>query len=180
MRPTGAVRIGAGRPGQVIALRVDGPVLEHVPHRLERLARRAEQVCVVAVRKDRAAPVHDLVEGARHAHLQALHRAPERDSVRSLYDQVDVVALDREVDEAEAETLASPRECALDGAETAVGAEIPDFPAHAQGDMKRSATEFRARRVRNVLARRSSLPACAAAGATPERKSEVLLDKRGV
>jgi len=91
-------------------------------------------------------------------------------------DHVDVVALDGEVDEAETEPLATPREGALEGAEASMRAQVPDFPPHAHRDMQRAAAELAALAVRDVLARRLPLAAGAFSRAAPAGKRELLLD----
>ena len=88
------------------------PVLEHVPDRIGGLARRGEQLRVVAVGKHRALPAHHLVERARHPDFQPLHRPAQRLRVGGLDDEVRVVALHREVHQAEPEPLAAALECA--------------------------------------------------------------------
>ena len=96
---------------------------------------------VVAVGEHGAAAVHDSIQRARHAHLQALHRAAQRHLVGRLHDAVDVVALHGEVHEAEPEPLAPFREGAAQGAEAAVRAQVPDLLADAYRDVQRSLAE---------------------------------------
>jgi len=91
-------------------------------------------------------------------------------------DHVDVVALDGEVDEAETEPLATPREGALEGAEASMRAQVPDFPPHAHRDMQGPAAELPALAVRDVLAWRLPLAAGALSRAAPAGKGELLLD----
>ena len=57
------------------------------------------------------------------------------DHVGSLDDHVDVVALHGEFDEPIAELFASGGECALQCTEASMRAQIPDFAAHANGDV---------------------------------------------
>src|SRR6266446_1275233 len=90
---------------------------------------------------------------------------------------VQLVALHREVHQAEPEALASARKRALQGAEAAMRPQIPDFPADADGNVERAATKLPARPVRNVLARGLSLAAGAPPGTAPARQWELLLDR---
>src|SRR5207248_174016 len=94
-----------------------------------------------------------------------------------LDDVVHVVALHREVHQAEPEALASARERMLEGAEAAMRPQGPDFPADPDGDVERTATKLPARPVRNILARGLSLAAGAPPGAAPARQGELLLDR---
>ena len=90
---------------------------------------------VVAIGKDGAAARHHFVQRPRHPHLESLHCPAKRDHVGSLDDHVDVVALHGEFDEPIAELFASGGECALQCTEASMRAQIPDFAAHANGDV---------------------------------------------
>ena len=92
-------------------------------------------------------------------------------------DHVDVVALDGEVDEAETEPLATPREGALEGAEASMRAQVPDFPPHTHRDVQRAPTELAALAMRDVFARRLPLATGAFPGAAPVGERELLLDR---
>src|SRR5438132_4401054 len=176
-RPLGAIRIDAARRLPPLARRVDGPVLDDIPDGVEGPAWRLEQVRVVAVGEDRPPAVHHLVQGAGHPHLEPLHRAPERHGVRRLDDVVHVVALHREVHQAEPEALASARKRALEGAEAAMRPQVPDLLADPDGDVERTVTKLPARPVRDVLAPGLSLAAGAPPGTAPARQWELLLDR---
>ena len=88
-----------------------------------------------------------------------------------------MVALHREVHQAEPEALASARERALEGAEAAMRPQIPDFPADPDGDVEGAAPELPARPVWNILARGLSLAAGAPPGTAPARQGELLLNR---
>ena len=107
MRDRGAIRVNARRTRLPVSLGVNAPVLEHVPDCVRGLPRRGQKVRVVAIGEHGAGAVHQLVEGARHPHLEPLHRAAQRLRVGRLDDAVDVVALHGELHQAEAEALAA-------------------------------------------------------------------------
>src|SRR2546422_838160 len=129
-----------------------------------------------SLNRHRPAARHHLVERARHPHREALDGPAERHDIRGLDDHVDVVALNGEVNEAEAEPFAASREGALEGAEAAMSAQAPDFPPHAHRDVQGAAAELAALAVRDVLARRLPLAAGALSRAAPAGKGELLLD----
>src|SRR5689334_22381938 len=72
-------------------------VLEHVAQGMAGLGRRREDLEVIAVVEDRARPPEVAVEPARDAHRPALDPARQVCVVAGLADQMDVVALDREL-----------------------------------------------------------------------------------
>ena len=132
-------------------------------------------MCVVAVGEHRSAPAHHAVQGARHANLQALHGARERELVGRLDDEVDVVPLDREVNEAEAEPGAAAFESAPQLPKAAMRAKVPHFLPHARGDVQRAAAETGPRAMNDVPSRALALPPCTLSCTTPERKRKLLL-----
>ena len=75
VRDRGAIRVNARRTRLPVSLGVNAPVLEHVPDCVRGLPRRGQKVRVVAIGEHGAGAVHQLVEGARHPHLEPLHRA---------------------------------------------------------------------------------------------------------
>ena len=108
---------------------------------------------VVAVRKHGPLPVHYLVERARHPDLQPLHRPAQGLRVGRLDDEVRVVALHREVHQAEPEPFAPALECAAERAEATMRAEVPDLAPDADRHVQRGLAELAANPMRNVLAR---------------------------
>lgn len=129
---------------------VDPPVFQDVFHGSCRLGWRPKQVRVVPVRKDRAAAAHHLVQSARHAHFEALHRAAERIRIGRLHDHVDVVALHGEVHQPVPESVASSFEGAAENAEAAMRPQIPDLASNSHRDMQRTVLETRTATVRDV------------------------------
>ena len=103
--------------------------------------RRQQAVAVCELSHALALPAHHLVERARHADFEAFHRAPEGFGVGRFDDEVDVVALDGEVNQPEAESLASAGERALERAKAAMRSQVPDFAPNANGDMQRATPE---------------------------------------
>jgi hypothetical protein len=149
------------------AQRMDGAVAEDVVDGEADFARPAQEMCVVAVGEDLALAAHELVEGAGHADLEALHGSAELDVVGRLDDEMDVVALDGEMDEAKSETGAPFGEGALERAEAAVRAEVPDFAADSDGDVEGLPAESLALSMRDLWAGMLALAAGAAALAAP-------------
>jgi len=149
-------------------------ITQHVGDSGAGLARAAKEVRVVAVGKDLAAPLHDPVEPPGHPHGKPLHPASETDLVNCLDDEMQVIALHREVDEPEAAPLPPTRKGATEGPEAPAAAQIPDLGPDAQGDMHRKPRrQLLARVVRHARARlatRMSARASPAAQAEPKRK----------
>jgi len=154
---------------------VHAPVLEDVADGVGGFARRLQQVRVVAVREDGAAAAHHAVERACHADLQPLHGAAQGRGIGRLHDHVQVVSLDREVDEAETEARAAAGEGAPQGAETAVGAEIPDLGSQPRGDVQGATAKSPAQSVRDVLAAALRLATGPAARTAPTIQGKLLL-----
>jgi tRNA A-37 threonylcarbamoyl transferase component Bud32 len=88
-------------------------------------------------RRTRGRSAHHLVEPLGDPDREALDRAGERAAVGRLDDEMDVVALDRELDDADVEPIATDPERGLDDAERAPAAQVVDVRRHAQGDVER-------------------------------------------
>jgi phage protein D len=112
-------------------------VLKHVDQRRAHLARRAQRAGVVAVAEDTTGATQKPVERSRDAHEQSLHAARERAPVGGLDDQVQVVRLDRMVNQAQAEALAAARECALEDSARGVATQARQPGVQAGGHMNR-------------------------------------------
>jgi len=76
-------------------------VREHVGERVPALGRVGDDALVVAVGEDPAAAAERLVDGPGHPDLEALDAPRERAPVVRLHEEVDVLALDAEVDDPE-------------------------------------------------------------------------------
>ena len=74
---------------------------EDVPQSEPGFARRAERAGVIALGPDRPSPCEGLIDGTCDAHGQALHAPREALAVARLDDEMNVVRLDRVVDDAE-------------------------------------------------------------------------------
>ncbi len=66
---------------------------------------------MVAIRDHAAAPAGHLVQPPGHANAEALHRPTESDLIRGFDDEMNVVGLDREVDDPDAQPLARRAQC---------------------------------------------------------------------
>lgn len=84
-----------------------------------------------------AAAPHHRVDAPREADAEALHATRERRLVARLDDHVHVVALNREVDDAELAARAFGAEGVSDAREAALTPEVPDLRVHAERDVER-------------------------------------------
>jgi hypothetical protein len=98
---------------------------------------RVQHARVIAILEHAARAPHHLVEPLGDADREALDRAGERTAVGRLDQEMDVVALDRELDDADIEAIATDPERRLDDAERAPAAQVVDVRRHAQGDVER-------------------------------------------
>src|SRR5262249_35350746 len=97
---------------------------------------------VVAVVEHRAGPLHVAIEAARDADRPALDPACQRDVAAGLADQVDMVALDRELADAELEVAiarpaAAMHERALQDLGKCEAAQPGDTRTHTLGHVHR-------------------------------------------
>src|SRR6266545_2647212 len=111
-----------------VALEVAEDVTNGVPH----LRRRAGHVRVVAIGNHRPAPPHHRVEPPREPDRERAHAEREDPRPLRLDDEVEVVALDAEVDDPEAPMAPRRAERRVDDAVRALAAEIPDGLGHPE------------------------------------------------
>jgi hypothetical protein len=121
-------------------------VAEHVLEGMADLARRAENAVVIAIGEHFAASTEGAVDRARQSHRQALHRAREAARVPGLDDEVHVVALHGELDDARVEAIARPLQALHDPAKAARAAQVREPGEDFHGDEDRSRTAQRAAR----------------------------------
>ena len=88
-------------------------VAEHISNGVRDLPPGRQHARVVAVREHAAAPPGDRVELLCHADRQPLHRTGERLDAVGLDDQVEMIALDRIMDDPDAESYAGLSQGAL-------------------------------------------------------------------
>ena len=119
--------------------RMVATVQQHVRNGVPDFPRRSQDVDVAAVREHGAAPSEDAIRRACKACGYRLHSARERMSARGFDDQVDVVALDRVVRDAETTPLAGFTPAPLDLAHEARGAQRRNIAANLQRDVARVA-----------------------------------------
>ena len=77
-------------------------VEQHVTDRVSRLSRRAQRADVVAAKEYGSTAPKDALYAARNAGRDGLHRSAERVLVARLEDQMEMIALHGEVDDARA------------------------------------------------------------------------------
>src|SRR6185436_4874582 len=131
-------RIHATEAG-IDRLAVAPRVLEHVAEDMAGLGRRGEDLQVIAVVEDRAGPPQVAVEPARDAHRPALDPARQLRAVAGLADQVDVVALDRELADPELAPPTAENKRAPEHLAQLEPAEPGDVVANPLGDVDREA-----------------------------------------
>ena len=112
-------------------------VHQDVRERVGDLGGRAKLARVVVVREHGALAPHDAVQRLGDADAQPLHAPCERPLIRRLDDQVDMVPLHGEVDQAEPEAVAAALEALADAGEAPLGAQIPDVRPHPPGHVHR-------------------------------------------
>src|SRR5687767_248223 len=150
-------------------------IREHVEESVADLTGRREGLHVVTVAPDAALVPRHAVDGASEADREAAHAAGERLVVRSLDDEVDVIVLDGEVDDAE-ERPRGEANGPLDRAEDAAASQRPHVPHRPQRGVEGfPSTELGALAVgkRRPYPRRALAPgvlALAAPGGQVERK----------
>jgi hypothetical protein len=91
-------------------------VLQNVAQDIRHFAARTQRVRVEPIGEDLSAPPQRAVDRACAADGKALHSARQRSCVFGFDDQVQVVSLDRVVDEAEAEAVPGSVERTLESA----------------------------------------------------------------
>ena len=160
-------------------------VVQHIPDRIPYLPHRAQHVQVVAVAQHRSPASESAVHRLREARGQRLHPAPERRGPVGLDDRVEVVVLERELEEPECAARGARAE-ALDHGPHDAGVPQRGQPRQGlQGDVAGEASgELRSRCVADPRAR-AGLASCArapaAVGAAVEGKLGLLrMTHRGV
>jgi len=97
------------------------PVAMHVLQRAPHLLEAAQDVRVITVGKDLPAPPELAIDGFGDANREPLHPARQATLVLRLEQQVNVIALDRELHEPHAEPLTPMEERHLDALEHMIG-----------------------------------------------------------
>lgn len=157
--------------------RMHEEVAENVRDRACYLRWSAQDVSVVAIGEDPAFSAHQPVQPAGDPDRETLQAASQSRCVRCLDDQVKMVALHREVDEAETEPVAAACKCLGQESKAAAAAEVPyvrhHSPGHVDGVVLR---QSRACDVWNAWARtmRFAARAFPLASPSPERQRQLL------
>ncbi len=151
-------------------------VVKEIHERRPDLAGRRERSRVETVGEDGAAALPQSVECARDADEQPLHAARERSPVAGLGEQVEMIRLQREVREPEAEALASTGECAMDGVACVLSAQARKSRTEPHGEMNGMAGAVRRPSVvRDASARACGFAPGAASSASPGLEDEFVL-----
>ena len=99
-RPRARVMIERHPERAPVILAMATPIVQHVGEDVARVARRLDLLRLVAEREHFAFAPELGVERTRGANCEALHAASKRFLMRGLDDQVQVIHLDRDVDDA--------------------------------------------------------------------------------
>jgi hypothetical protein len=145
-------------------------ILHHVAQRVAHLPRRPQDLLVVALGQDLAAPAQRAVDRAGEADVERLHAARQRLRASRLADQVHVGALDGELTDAEVLPLAAAGERLPQRRRHAKSPQPPDPRAYAYGHM--NGKSRRQRGPASVPRRPTTAPdlaPCTLALATPRR-----------
>jgi hypothetical protein len=128
------------------------------------LVRGPEGARMEAVREHAAAPAGEAVEAASEPDLESADAAPKRHLVVGFDEEMEVIALKREVDDAKASARSvSGAQCVFQGLEPRLGAEIAELPHDPKRRMDRVPGDvFAARAMRN-----DAPPPCDAGTAGP-------------
>ena len=114
-------------------------VQEQIGERLADFTRRMQCANVIAAKKHRADAPEEAIHAARDTCRDRLHAAAESLSVPCLDDQVQVIALDRELRDAEVGALARDREAAAHLLDETTSPERRDIAPDSQRDVRRTA-----------------------------------------
>src|SRR5262245_29837591 len=143
------------------------PVLQDVHERMPDLTRRRQLAGVVSVVPHLPAAAEQAIDRLRDADRQPLDTAAQRGQPVAFEDQVDVIALDAELDESEAFPRCSGKRRA-DGREEAGLSERRKIRRRPERDMDGTAGIVRgAATVRQTSPPRRRLPSCAVTSTAP-------------
>lgn len=112
-------------------------VAEHVAQCVSRLSRCPQDARVVPVIEEGAPSVEEAVEPPSKADLEALHAAGERLGAGGLDDQMDVIANDRELDDAKMDAMCTSLESSLNDPEGAVSPQGRYIGHDPESDVQR-------------------------------------------
>jgi hypothetical protein len=173
------VRVHEAARDRATALRaMAAKVFDHVSDRRPRFARRREHVSMEAIAEDLAAlPRERAVHGSRDPHREPLHAAAQPRRVLGFDDQMQMVPLNRIVDDPKPRPVRARQQSAAHP--TVQHAQRRYLGEHAHRRMDRPATVQRRPLVaRHQRARSVRLPSCALPSPTPanllsQRKTEL-------
>jgi hypothetical protein len=155
-----------------VLARVPEHVAESVPH----LARRREHALVEAIGEHLALPRHHAIDRPRDPDREPLHAPRQRLLARRLGDQVNVVALHRDVDEAGAEPILRAPQRTHQTIERTPRAEAPHVGCDLERHQHRlAAGERGSRHVRHTGARSDRLPPRSGPLASASMEGQLLL-----
>lgn len=113
------------------------PVREHLEEPPMRFERRLQDVRMEPVLDDRPSSLPKPVQAASDAHCQAAHPVRERDPVRDLAQEVDVIVLHRPVNDLETWLPAAPCDRLSNHCERSRCPQMGQIPLHPERDEDR-------------------------------------------
>lgn len=149
--------------------RVLSRIQQDIRDRIANLARRAKNLQVIAIAQHAPATARDPVHGSREPSTERLHAAREISRARRFDDEVNVIRLERVVNDTESRSVAEFAEGALELADETGGAERGNVAADSQGDVAGMARGERGSGCVRVAAEQAGLAAGAGATASPSR-----------
>ena len=159
--------------------RVLSRVEQHVAKRGSHFARRTERPVVIATVEHRSPPIEDAIHGPREARRQALHPLRQGRDALGFDEQVDVIVLERVVDDAEVRTLRDREERALHFANQAQRSQRRHVAANANRHQTRMALrKLRPPAMPYPRSRRSLSPSTFPRPAPTHRHLQVQLELR--
>ena len=144
-------------------------VQKHVGQCVSHLARRAEDVEVVAVREHAAAKAEHSIHAAGYTRRDGLHPTCEVVLARRLHEGMNVIVLDRVVNQSEAPAVARRSEAALELSNQSDRPQRRQPAPHLQRDVAGMTPRKRGARTMRISRIRAALAACARASSTPTR-----------
>ena len=140
---------------------------QHVRERVPHLPRRAQDVEVKAIGEHGPAPLEHSVHGSREARSDRFHSRSEMALARRFDNGVEMVVLNRIVNQSEALAVARLSEAALQLTNQPHRSQRRQPAAHLQGDMARKSRRQRFPRSMRVSRIRAALAARARASSAP-------------
>ena len=146
-------------------------VQQDVRQRVAHLARRAQNVKMEAIREHRTAPREDAIHGSRETGGDRFHPASEIARARRFDERVQMIVLNRVVNEPKSPALACLCEAAFELANEPPRAKRGEAPSNLQRHVTGKTRRERSAHAVRMARARAALAASARASSTPARGS---------